>query len=167
MKTHFTYLIFLLFVLFSCDKPKEGQMGYTCIDGNCVAVYDDPEYFTLEDCLLVCGKNNTPEPKPGSVSIYLSFNVNYGGCIPGWTVVIGLGYSSTDIANDAFFCSQSYTSPNTFKKDKLDPGTYYYKATKTYNISCGTGQGIPSPVTKSGSFIIEPSKTTLLSVNLN
>lgn len=98
----------------------------------------------------------------GKVTITASWTTNYVSCNPAYTVIIGLGYNSTDIANEAYFASSSYIySPASYSKDGLAAGTYYYKAKKTYNAStCGTGQGIPPVVTKSGAFTITAGQTT-------
>lgn len=107
----------------------------------------------------------------GIVVINTNWNSVYVGCNSAYNVTIGLGYNSTDIANDAFFASNQYgASPSSlakasFTKDDLKIGVYYYKVKKSYNSTrCGTGQGIPADVVKNGSFTIEAGKTTTVDV---
>jgi hypothetical protein len=108
----------------------------------------------------------------GKVTITASWSnpAPWNACGSPYTVVIGLGYNSTDVANESYFASNSfYSSSATFSKDGLTAGVYYYGAKKTFNAStCGTGQGIPPTVKKSGSFTIIAGQTTTVSgVSLN
>lgn len=103
----------------------------------------------------------------GTVKIMASWTSKFIYCNPAYTVVIGLGYSSTDVANDAYFAqTSSQGSSLTYTKDNLTAGTYYYKAKKTYKIStCGNPQGgAPSDVTKLGAFTIIAGQTTTINV---
>ncbi len=87
-----------------------------------------------------------------------------------YIVVIGLGYNSTDVANESYFSQFTYYAPMVpFTTDSLAPGIYYYGAKKTFNVSlCGTGQGVPPTVKKSGAFTITAGQTTTISgVDLN
>lgn len=118
------------------------------------------------------GNTSTPSgKKPGKVTIKATWSnpSPWNLCKYPYTVVIGLGYSSTDVANEAFFSQSSYfVSPANYTKDGLAPGTYYYRAKKTYNASsCGTGQGIPQTVIKSGAFTIKEGKTHTENISLN
>ena len=45
--------IMLPFCFYGCKTVEE--KGYNCIDGDCVPVFEDPQYHTLEDCLTLCG----------------------------------------------------------------------------------------------------------------
>ena len=98
-------IIFLVLCLtFSCDK-KENTSGYNCINGECTATFDSPTYLTLSDCKSVCGTPGTSptQSKVGSVSISLSWTLTtYLGNITSGSGIIGLGYSLTDVSNDAF-----------------------------------------------------------------
>ena len=136
--------------------------GYICVNGSCVEVSDNADYGSLWECHDYCSN----AVQGGSVVITASWNSSFGAgwpvCDPAYTVVIGLGYTSADVVNDAFFDQNSVLfSPLTYNKVNLPPGVYYYKAKKTYNAnSCGTGQGIPPTVTKTGSFTITSGNTT-------
>lgn len=108
----------------------------------------------------------------GKVSISASWSVQdpWSACGSPFTIIIGLGYNSNDVSNESYFTQNSfYSSPATLTIDGLSPGIYYYGAKKTFNSSiCGTGQGIPPTVKKSGSFTIAAGQTTTVSgVNLN
>ena len=116
--------------------------------------------------------NNVNTPTTGSVSITASWSnpAPWNACGAPYTVIIGLGYNSTDISTEAYFAQNSFiNSPASFSKESLTAGIYYYKAKKTFNASiCGTGQDIPPTVTKSGSFIITAGQTTTVNgVSLN
>lgn len=102
--------------------------------------------------------------KPGKVVITASWTKNYQNCSPAWTVKIGLGFSSSDVANSTFFAESfgDVYGTTSFSKE-LDPGTYYYKATKTYNKGCGTINQPPPSVSKSGSFVIKSGQTNSIS----
>jgi hypothetical protein len=145
-----------------CGNVNNVASGYNCVSGNCVSVSSNAQYSTLSACQNTCANNN-----PGSVAITASWSVSppWNACGVPFTVVIGLGYNSTDISNESYFASNSfYSSPASYSKNGLAPGTYYYKAKKTYNINtcgCCAGQSGPPPtVTKSGSFTITAGQTT-------
>ena len=136
--------------------------GYNCVNGNCVFVSDNATYSTLFNCQNACGGSTG-----GNVAITANWNTAYGTgwpiCDPAYSVVIGLGYSTSDVLSDIFFAQSASTgtSPTTYTKYNLSPGVYYYKAKKTFlTSSCGTGQGIPPTVTKTGSFTISSGNTT-------
>ncbi len=126
--------------------------------------------ITFTNCKKKSTQNNTStnsaaattNTSTGKVVITASWNSTYVMCTGAYNTVIGLGYSSTDVANEAYFAQSNYTgSSANFSKDLLAPGVYYYKAKKTYNSTkCGTGQGIPPVVTKSGAFTITAGQTT-------
>jgi len=129
--------------------------------------------FTLTQCQKKSNQSNTPSNSTGTttgttsasttgkVVITATWNSTYVMCNGAYNVVIGLGYNSTDVANEAYFAQSNYAgSSASFSKDNLAPGVYYYKAKKTYNSTkCGTGQGIPPVVTKSGAFTITAGQT--------
>lgn len=170
-----------------------GGAGYNCVSGNCVSVTSNAQYSTLSACQSSCNSSITgyncnsgycgsttgtaqystysacqSACGNGSVNISASWNSTYVNCTPAYSVTIGLGYSSTDIANEAYFYTSGVglNSPLTMTKS-LSPGTYYYKGKKTYNSSsCGTGQGVPATVVKSGSFTITSGQTSYVSFQL-
>jgi len=94
---------------------------------------------------ISCKKTDTEEPidsttqsqeeviENGTVKINVSYTQTYspGSCI---TNSVGIGYSSTDIANDAFFETSNYHMPHSYIFE-LEEGTYYYKVTTKCN--CG------------------------------
>ncbi len=144
--------------LSACQSACGGSSGgYNCSSGNCISVTSGAQYSTLSACQSACGGGT------GTVVITATWTTTYVSCNPAYTVVIGLGYTSTDVANEAYFAQSGSNlySPATYTNSTLAPGTYYYKAKKTYNAStCGTGQGIPPTVTKSGAFTITAGQTT-------
>ncbi len=96
----------------------------------------------------------------GSVRITASWNTTYGSCNYAFSMVVGIGYSSNDISNNAFFAQGNYfTSPFSFVQGGLQPGIYYYKATKKYSTNCGTMQGVPDDVIRTGSFTVVAGQT--------
>ena len=157
-------ILTMITILFSCKKDKESFPGYICNNGQCVAVEKDPKYLTLQDCKLECGTSGTnpTPPKTGSVSLNLSWTYSYSSGI----VEIGLGYSSTDVANNALFVSTTYTTPTTFSRSNLAPAIYYYKAKRSFTTNNGSGP-VAQKIEKSGSFTISSGKTTSITVNLN
>jgi hypothetical protein len=145
------------------------NIGYNCVSGNCVSVTNNAQYTSLSSCQSACSGNVSTT---GSVTIsaFWSNTPPWDACGSPYTVVIGLGYNSTDVSNESYFIQSSfYSSTANYSKDGLAPGIYYYGAKKTFNASiCGTGQGIPPTVKKSGSFtIIAGQTTTITGVNLN
>lgn len=159
-------------ILFSCEKKENS--GYICTNGQCNASFENPTYLTLKDCQAECGTSGTSPTTPtqtkvGSVSITLNWTLTtYLGNITSGTTVLGLGYTSNDVANGAFFAEKSYIDPNrsTFTQSNLKVGIYYYKATRSYTSNDGSGP-VSKKVEKSGSFTIESGKTTSITVNLN
>ncbi len=90
-----------------------------------------------------------------------SYNGPNGNC---WDVNGGLGYSSTDVANNAFFETvhasgvqhQSKMDYNCSFKGSLPAGLYYYKVTLSYDAAaCGSGSGAPADDVRLGSFTID------------
>lgn len=136
--------------------------GYNCNSGTCTSVTTGAQYSTLAACQAACAVSN------GTVEISASWTSIYSNCNSAYTVVIGLGYTSTDVANEAYFAQSGGVSlpPTTYRNSSLPPGNYYYKAKKTYNYHCGTPQYIPPVVTKSGSFTITSGQTTTMFVGL-
>ncbi len=226
MKKINTIILLFLFV-FNVGCEKKDNKGYNCTNGNCSAVFDNPQYLTLADCQSVCGSNssgyncvsgncvfvdsnaqfssltacqsscgiitsgyncvsgncvpvssNAQFPNlslcqsvcaspVGGVIITTSWTSTYFSCFNAYNVSFGLGYTSTDVANEAYFAqSGNYIStPVTYSKGNLAPGTYYYKAKKVFRTSlCGTGQGVPITVTKSGAFTIIGGQNTSINI---
>ena len=155
--------------LLSCENYCGGSggsntstPGYNCVNGNCVFVNENAAFSSLYNCQISCSAT-----AGGNVAISTNWTTAYGTgwpvCDPAYSVVIGLGYSSNDVINDSYFSQSASTgiSPTTYTKYNLTPGIYYYKAKKTFNAnSCGTGQGIPPTVTRTGSFTIVSGLTT-------
>jgi hypothetical protein len=48
-------LIITISSYFQGCKTIEERGGYNCVDGDCIAVFENPQYHTLEDCLYLCG----------------------------------------------------------------------------------------------------------------
>jgi hypothetical protein len=158
--------------LSACQSAcSSGSAGYNCVSGNCVYVSSNAQYSNYSECRSACSSGGGGGTT-GKVIITASWSnpAPWNACSSPYTVVIGLGYNSTDVANESYFTSSSFnTSPATFTKDGLTAGVYYYGAKKTFNAStCGTGQGIPPTVKKSGSFTIVAGQTTTVNgVSLN
>ncbi len=146
------------------SNSGSGSAGYNCISGNCVSVSSNAQFSTLSACQSACSSGGVTT---GKVKITASWSnpAPWSACGSPYTVVIGLGYNSTDVNNESYFASNNfYSSSATFTKDGLTAGVYYYGAKKTYNASiCGTGQGIPPTVKKNGSFTIVAGQTTTVS----
>ena len=116
---------------------------------------------------------NTPTPLPGEVSIVLSWDINrycqLSKYFPCWDVVVGLGYSQSDVDKEAYFNSKSLSEPGTYNATNLAPGDYYYRAKKTIRTNCIIGDVCPAPAAptiKSGKFTIHSNLTTSISVAL-
>ena len=175
MKNIILYLILIVFISVSCKTEEDSSDGgYSCIDGSCTANFNNPDYLTLEDCMSLCGNSqsnnntnnnsgNVTNTSPGKVTITATWIRKYVACDPGYIVTIGLGYSSSDVANQAFFATSGNDSypPASYSK-QLEPGTYYYSVKKTYKMYCGTGQGVPPDVVKNGAFTITGGNTTTI-----
>lgn len=147
-----------------CGTNSGVKAGFVCRDGDCYPAQTNAQYSTLSACQQsACAK------EPGFVQITASWNTKYNNCNSAFTVIIGLGYTSTDVTNEAFFAKSGgmISSPGTYSKNYLAPGKYYYKASKTFNKSvCGSYQTPPAVVTKNGSFTITAGKTTNISIDL-
>jgi hypothetical protein len=145
----------------SCGNTTNTS-GYNCVNGNCTYVSSNAQYKTLSECQKSCVDN-----RPGKVTFSASWT-NYlcrqNPIFYQYSVEVGIGYSSTDVSNNAFFASYEpwNTSSLTWTRDNLSPGVYYYKAIKRSN-NCGTGTK-QVVNTKSGSFTITAGQTT--SVNI-
>lgn len=194
MKNVILMLLVFTFTMVNGCKEKE-QSGYNCNNGNCTAVFENPQYLTLSDCQSACGSSGAgyncvsgncvsvssnaqystlsacqsacANNRPGGVAITASWTTSYVNCNPAYTVVIGLGYSSTDVANETYFAQSGNIlySPANYTNSNLAPGTYYYKAKKTYRASfCAPGNGTPPAVTKSGAFTITSYQLTNVNV---
>jgi hypothetical protein len=140
--------------------------GYNCVNGNCSFVSDNAQYSSLYNCQNSCGN-----VAGGRVNLTASWTTQFGAgwpvCDPAFSVIIGIGYSSADIANEAYFNQSASTgiSPTEHTVYNLTPGIYYYRAKKTFNANaCGTGQGIPPVVIRSGSFTIVSGQTTNVNI---
>ncbi|NQY10441.1 MAG: hypothetical protein HRT71_13130, partial [Flavobacteriales bacterium] len=58
-----------------------------------------------------------------------------------------------------------YSSPCTYRRKDLQPGTYSYTLKKSFSeAACGSGQGVPADVIKSGSFTIVAGEIETVSV---
>ena len=136
MKITFIFLLFS--ISFSCVDEEEKNSGYNCDNGSCLATFNNPTYLTLQDCQSICGTSGTTtnptQPKTGAVSITLSWS-NSSYTYTTDKVIIGLGYTSTDVTNGAYFEQKTYYTPSTYTKNNLNAGTYYYKATRTWICS--------------------------------
>jgi hypothetical protein len=111
------------------------------------------------------GGTTTTTPQ-GKVTLKASWTKSYKSCTYAYTTKIGLGYTSTDVVNEAYFAESGgdVDGSLTYTKDALAPGIYYYQAKKSYNTNCGTGQGIPTTVTKKGSFTVASGSTTVVEI---
>jgi hypothetical protein len=92
----------------------------------------------------------------GSVGITVSRTSSYYSCS---SIQIGLGYTSTDCVNGAFFAQKSGSLSGSsysfiLEKDDLAPGVYYYK------VTCGT------TTVKNGAFTIKANQTTKISISV-
>lgn len=157
----------ILCIGFSCVKDED-KSGYNCVNNKCTATFENPTYLTLQDCQAACSSSTTNPPstvKNGTASLHVIWNHMCAATQFYFTVTVGLGYTSTDVANNAFFTSKKLTVPGVdWNISDLKPAIYYYKATK----SAGSEHCPPTTVTiKSGSFTIESGKTTSITVNLN
>lgn len=170
-----------LFLFISFVSCKDNKSGYSCVDDQCVADFDNPQYLTLEDCQNVCNcsingsgyscidgqcvavssdanyatlelcENNCADTRDGRVT----FNVYWSP----WSmhfVDVGIAYSSTDAANNSFFKDLHFYSNNSATLS-LSPDIYYYKADFTYSDNLLD--------TKSGSFTIEPNTGTTVRID--
>jgi hypothetical protein len=164
------YFSFLLITIIGCSAADES--GYDCLNGTCQAVFENPQYLNLTDCQSACSSGSgSNESSTGSVRITATWSnpSPWNQCGTPYTVTVGLGYTSLDVSNESYFTqSSSYSSPNNFQRNELSPGVYYYGAKKVFNSSiCGTGQGVPQTVKKTGSFVINENQTSTVSVSLN
>lgn len=124
--------------------------------------------------LISCKKdpgNNTNTLSNGAVSISAVWTGNPGPCFARYECTIGLGYSSTDIANEAYFARSSLQTGNkvsNLSKSDLAPGTYYYRVKVVYVLknNCTSDQEYFTDKIKSGAFDITPGETTKISVIL-
>jgi hypothetical protein len=175
------YFVLLASIL-SCAKDKTSffnpqslpnsgttnSAGYNCINGSCVYTSNNAQYPSLSTCKTYC-KKATIIPGMVNIKVYCApYPSPWNNCKAPYSAKIGLGYSSNDVANEAFFIKTSYgSSGNTFSVNNLAPGVYYYGGKKTFNsASCGTGQGIPPVTTDRGSFTITSGGVTSVNVSL-
>lgn len=181
----------------ACNSTANSTAGYNCDNGICSGVNSNAQYSTLADCESNCSsnasygyncvsgvcetaniaisqysslslcQNSCANNTPGTLEISATWTSQYVSCNPAYTVTVGLGYTSNDIANDAFFAQSSdyqYDQLMPYVQNNLTPNIYYYKVKKTYKMSCGTGQGIPPDVIRNGSFTITAGQTTTVNV---
>ncbi len=166
------FIFAISFIFNSCSKGNNTiETGYKCMGGNCISdTSANAQFTTLASCQVACGGGGGTSTG-SSVSITASWSnpAPWNACQIPYLVVIGLGYNFTDVANEAYFSKNGFIySSATFTKSNLAAGIYYYGAKKTYNTNCGTGQGIPPTVKKSGSFtIVAGQNTTVSGVSLN
>ncbi len=83
--------------------------------------------------LLSCEKEKDKEIPPGTIEI----NLDWREYSTPQHITVGFGYSSTDIANNAFFYNETFDivypttrPPAKVTKTGLKPGIYYYKVSK-------------------------------------
>lgn len=116
----------------------------------------------LASCLtMFCISGCKKEAKTGSINITVTFDLT-GGCQR--TVEVGLGHSSEDTQNEAYFERGSSTnSPYTYSSSQLKAGTYYYKAKSSSTVSYSQCK---TPSIKSGAFTIKEGETTEINVQL-
>lgn len=170
MKHLLILITFVTVIVITAGCGSEDESGYNCSGGNCQATFDSPQYLTIADCQNNCsGGGGTVQN--GSVKVIASWSnpSPWNMCGSPYTVTIGIGYSSNDVANQAYFAQGNfYSSSATFQRTNLVPGVYYYGARKVFNAStCGTGQGIPPTVFKTGAFTVTSGQTTNVSTSLN
>ena len=185
-KSQILNLLILLLLIFivSC---KDNRSGYSCVDNECVADFDDPQYLTLSDCQRVCGctdfesgyncvNGNCIETSSNAEYATLSdcenncsmskgyakINVNWSDYNPQslQSIKVGIGYSSVDVSNDAYFKEHSFSYPDQITLS-LDPQIYYYKANKTI-IQWGN---TVIEASKSGSFTVTSSSYTTVNIS--
>ncbi len=136
--------------------------GYNCSNGNCVSVINGAQFSSLSACQSACVAGNF-----GTLVITATWTTFYGVCDPAFNVKFGFGNTLADINNDNFFWQSGLYqfAPANYTYTLFAPGTYYYKAKKTYNTAvCDTTQGIPATVNKTGIFTITTGQTTAVSV---
>jgi hypothetical protein len=149
-------LIGFTLLLLACNKdddpePEKDTRGYNCENYTCNLVEKDAEYMTLTDCKSECA-----DKRPGAVTITYPWTPAPATT---YSVTIGVGYSSNDVAIDAYITKATFNiSPASLQLANLLPATYYYKV--TINSSAST-----VPVFKAGVFTITPAKTTSITVN--
>jgi len=56
------YILLLspMFLISSCEEEEEAQSGYNCVSNTCSAVFENPQYLTLEDCQSACEEEELP-----------------------------------------------------------------------------------------------------------
>mgnify|MGYP000968878524 CR=1 FL=1 len=125
--------------------------------------------------LISCKKDNeanTNTISNGTVTISAVSTGDPGPCFARYECTIGLGYSSTDIANEAYFARSSLQTGNKvsyLSKSDLAPGTYYYRVKVAYvkKDNCDSDPKYFNDKIRSGAFDIIAGETTKISVILN
>ena len=152
-------VFFILIVTFSCEE-KENKSGYNCLNGQCIATFDDPTYLTIQDCQTECSSNNQIPTDNG----YIYFKVTFDLVCNRSLTWIDLGYSSNPVDLDKNIFIEKWlignTSPAWQASKKLASGTYYYKATKRNQVS-----DAQCLVTKTGSILISAGKRTDITIS--
>lgn len=101
----------MLLTIFFVGCETEEETGYNCNNGNCIAVFDNPQYLTLSDCQSACSssssagyncvsgncvsvtsnaqystlsecQSNCVDNSPGTVEITASWTTSYFSCNP-------------------------------------------------------------------------------------
>lgn len=128
-------------------------------------------------CLILffsCKKENSTDINgqlSGVVSISATWSGDQGPCFARYECTIGLGYSSTDIGNEAYFARGDLQTGNkvyNYSKKDLSPGTYYYRVKVVYvkRSNCDSDSEYFNPKIKSGAFDIIGGETTTIRVHL-
>ena len=117
-------------------------------------------------------ETNTNTLNNGGVTISAVWTGDPGPCFARYECTIGLGYSSTDIANEAYFARSSLQTGNKSSspsKSDLAPGTYYYRVKVAYvkKDNCDSDPKYFNAKIRSGAFDITAGETTKISVILN
>lgn len=105
-----------------------------------------------------------------SPSYYYLTGYNFYKCNYFYKFELGIGYNSTDIANEAYF--KTVSTNTSFKitnySIKLPPGVYYCKAKRTCTgNTCSNDDPSyvrPADISRSASFTVTAGKTTTVSV---
>ena len=157
MRISFIFLVLL--ITFSCDK-KEEKSGYNCVNGQCIATFDNPTYLTIQDCQTECSTDNPVPTEKG----YIYFKVTFDLVCNKSLTWIDLGYSSNPVNLDNNIFIQKWSignsSPAWQASQKLESGTYYYKAIKRNQV--GDAQCL---VTKTGSILVSTGKRTDITIS--
>jgi hypothetical protein len=126
--------VFAMFALAGCKTVKHS--GYNCTNGNCTAVFENPQYLTLADCQSACSRSSGSTSSSGyncvsGKCVFVSSNAQYStltacqsGCSNKATItfIVYQRCSGTQAGNSS--------SPATFKN-----GAYVNLATSQSNLN--------------------------------